>query len=224
MHLLVVEDDPRLARTLRRLLNDDHHVVEVAGDAATALETAVAGRGSLDGIILDIGLPDRSGLEVVRALRAAGDPVPILILTARDAVDDRVRGLDAGADDYLVKPFAFEELAARLRALGRRGARPVRGPRLTAGPLVLDENDRSVTVDGRPLVLTPREFALLECCLRHPGRLLTRDNLLDAAWPYGIAVTPNTVEAYVHRLREKLGDAGQRIQTERGVGYRLVSP
>lgn len=223
MHLLLIEDDARLARTLGRLLADDHHVVEVAPDAATALE--IVGSGvQLDGLILDIGLPDRSGLEVAREIRAGGDPVPILMLTARDAVDDRVRGLDAGADDYLVKPFAFEELAARLRALVRRSSREPHGPRLEAGPLALDEADRSVTVDGRPLPLTPREFALLECFLRHPGRLLTRDNLLDAAWPYGIAVTPNTVEAYVHRLREKLGSAGALIQTERGVGYRLVPP
>ena len=223
MHLLLIEDDTRLARTLVRLLADDRHVVEVAPDAATALE--IVGSGvELDGLILDVGLPDRSGLEVARAIRAAGDPVPILMLTARDAIDERVRGLDAGADDYLVKPFAFEELAARLRALVRRSAREPRGPRLEVGPLALDEADRAVTIEGRPLPLTPREFSLLECFLRHPGRLLTRDNLLDAAWPYGIAVTPNTVEAYVHRLRDKLGPAGALIHTERGVGYRLVPP
>lgn len=223
MHLLLIEDDARLARTLVRLLADDRHVVEVAPDAATALE--IVGSGvELDGLILDVGLPDRSGLEVARAIRAAGDPVPILMLTARDAIDARVRGLDAGADDYLVKPFAFEELAARLRALVRRGAREPHGPRLEVGPLALDEADRTVTIEGRPLPLTPREFSLLECFLRHPGRLLTRDNLLDAAWPYGIAVTPNTVEAYVHRLRDKLGPAGALIHTERGVGYRLVPP
>lgn len=223
MHILVIEDDPRLGRTLRRLLGDDHHVVELAPDAATAMEI-LGSEIQLDALILDVGLPDRSGLEVARAVRAAGDPVPILMLTARDAIDDRVRGLDAGADDYLVKPFAYEELSARLRALARRGGQSPHGPRLVAGPVTLDEADRAVMVEGRRLVLTPREFALLECFLRHPGRLLTRDNLLDAAWPYGIAVTPNTVEAYVHRLREKLGAAGSLIQTERGVGYRLISP
>lgn len=221
MHLLVVEDDARLARTLRRLLEDDRHVVEIAGTAAAAFDV-VEGGARLDALILDIGLPDRSGLDVARQLRAQGSEIPILVLTARDAIEDRVSGLDAGADDYLVKPFAYEELAARLRALSRRATRPIGGRRLTAGPIVLDEADRAVTVGGEPIRLSAREFALLECFLRQPGRLLTRDHLLDAAWPFGVALTPNAVEAYVHRLRDKLGEAGGLIQTERGSGYRLV--
>jgi DNA-binding response OmpR family regulator len=225
MHLLVVEDDHRLRRLLVRLLGVDRHVVEEAGDARSALELARLTDG-LDAVILDVGLPDRSGLEVARELRAGGSSVPILMLTARDAIDDRVRGLDAGADDYLVKPFAYEELAARLRALGRRRRAPTRrSARLVNGPIVLDEALREVTVADRPVSLSPREFSLLECFLRHPGQALSRDQLLDAAWPYGVAVTPNTVDAYVHLLREKLGTAGgERIRTERGVGYRLLAP
>jgi DNA-binding response OmpR family regulator len=225
MHLLVVEDDPRLRRLLARLLTVDRHVVEEASDAGTALDLARLTDG-LDGIILDVGLPDASGLEVARTLRSEGSSIPILMLTARDAIDDRVQGLDAGADDYLVKPFAYEELAARLRALGRRRRAPARrSARLVNGPIVLDEALREVTVAGDPVSLSPREFSLLECFLRHPGQALSRDQLLDAAWPYGVAVTPNTVDAYVHLLREKLGPAGgERIHTERGVGYRLLAP
>jgi DNA-binding response OmpR family regulator len=223
MHLLVIEDDPRLSRLLKRLLEDDRHVVEVATDGETGLETAEDGTG-IECVILDIGLPDISGLEVARRMRRAGSAVPILMLTARDTVGDRVTGLDAGADDYLVKPFAFEELSARLRALARRGSPNGRRtrPLLTAGPIVLDETARRVTVDGATVDLSPREFSLLECLLRHVGQTLSRDQLLDQAWPFGVAVTPNAVDAYVHYLRDKLGSAGRYIQTIRGVGYRLA--
>ena len=222
MHLLLVEDDPRLQRVLRRLLEDDRHVVEVAPDGRTALELAEATEG-IEAVILDVGLPDISGLEVARRLRKDGRELTILMLTARDTVNDRVTGLDAGADDYLVKPFAYEELSARLRALARRvepGARRP-DPILATGPIALDERSRRVTVKGRPIELSPREFSLLECFLRHPGQSLTRDQLLDQAWPFSVAVTPNAVDAYVHYLRTKLGDAGRWIETVRGVGYRL---
>jgi DNA-binding response OmpR family regulator len=146
------------------------------------------------------------------------------MLTARDTVGDRVTGLDSGADDYLVKPFAYEELSARLRALGRRSSSGPRRalPKLTVGPITLDETARRVTAGGRPIDLSPREFSLLECLLRHPGQTLTRDQLLDQAWPFSVAVTPNAVDAYVHYLRTKLGDVGHRIETVRGVGYRLA--
>jgi two-component system response regulator MprA len=224
MHLLLVEDDPRLQRVLRRLLQDDRHVVEVAPDGRTALEVADATEG-IETVILDVGLPDISGLEVARRLRRGGRELSILMLTARDTVSDRVAGLDAGADDYLVKPFAYEELAARLRALARRSEPGARRPDpvLAAGPISLDERSRRVTVDGRFVELSPREFSLLECFLRHPGQSLTRDQLLDQAWPFSVAVTPNAVDAYVHYLRTKLGDAGRWIETVRGVGYRLAS-
>ncbi len=222
MHILVIEDDPRLVRLLKRLLEDDRHVVETATDGASGLEIAEDAPG-IEAIILDIGLPDISGLEVARRLRAAGSGVHILMLTARDTVGDRVTGLDAGADDYLIKPFAFEELSARLRALGRRGVAPGRRtePRLVVGPIALDEAARRVTVDGSSVDLSPREFSLLECLLRHGGQTLTRDQLLDQAWPFGVAVTPNAVDAYIHYLRDKLGSAGRHIETVRGVGYRL---
>ena len=223
MHLLVIEDDPRLSRLLKRLLEDDRHVVELATDGQSGLEIAEDAPG-IECIILDIGLPDISGLEVARRIRAMGSDVQILILTARDTVGDRVTGLDAGADDYLVKPFAFEELSARLRALGRRGisadGHRRTQPRLEVGSIALDETARRVTVGEQPVNLSPREFSLLECLLRHPGQTLSRDQLLDQAWPFGVAVTPNAVDAYIHYLRDKLGAAGRQIETVRGVGYR----
>ncbi len=224
MHLLVVEDDARLGRLLVRLFSEDRHVVELAGTGRDGLDVADS-LAALDAIILDVGLPDLDGLEVARRIRARGSRTPIIMLTARDGLTDRVAGLDAGADDYLTKPFAYEELAARLRALGRR-AGPVGRPdgaRLLNGPIVLDEARRLVTVEGRPVELTAREFSLLECLLRHPGHALSREQLLDQAWPLGVAVTPNTVDAFVTFLRRKLGAAGAaRIQTVRGIGYRMV--
>jgi DNA-binding response OmpR family regulator len=222
MHLLLVEDDQRLARSLTRLLEEDRHVVEHAPDGRTGIELAGAIDG-LDAVILDIGLPDMSGLDVARALRQEGIEISILMLTARDTVNDRVTGLDAGADDYVVKPFAYAEVAARLRALVRRSEpgprRPV--PRLTSGAITLDEASRRVTVNGANVDLSPREFSLLEALLRHAGQALTRDQLLDHAWPFSVAVTPNAVDAYVHYLRTKLGPAGAQVETVRGVGYRL---
>ena len=220
MHLLVVEDDARLSRLLKRLLSQDRHVVETALTAEEGLEVATSSL-ELDAVILDVGLPDKSGFEVARTLRRQGSQVPILMLTARDSVNDRVEGLDAGADDYLVKPFAYEELLARLRALARRP--PTRkSTALKSGPIELDETTRRVTVSGKPVDLSQREFSILECLLRRPGQVLSRDQLLDYAWPYGVALTPNTVEAYIHLLREKLGsDAAASVETVRGVGYRL---
>jgi DNA-binding response OmpR family regulator len=224
VHLLVVEDDPRLGRLLSRLFREDRHVVELAETGQDGLDVADSG-ATLDAIVLDIGLPDVDGLEIARRLRARGSTTPIIMLTARDALTDRVAGLDAGADDYLTKPFAYEELAARLRALGRRAKATARtnGAHLTSGPIVLDETRRLVTVSGQAVDLTQREFALLECLLRHPGHALSRDQLIDQAWPLGVAVTPNTVDAFVTFLRRKLGpDGAARIETVRGVGYRLA--
>ena len=222
MHLLLVEDDPRLADLVARLLQGERHVVEQAATGEAALELADA--PGLDAIVLDVGLPDLSGLEVARRLRRRGSQVPILMLTARDAIPDRVAGLDAGADDYLVKPFAIEELAARIRALGRRGEPRPDGASLSAGPVVLDEMTRAVFVAGRRVELSPREFALLECLLRHPGQALSRDQLLDHAWPYDTEVVPAIVDTYVYFLRRKLGpEAGGRIETVRGIGYRIAA-
>ena len=223
MHVLLVEDDERLASLTARLLRSDRHVVEVTGRGHEALELAGTG---VDAVILDVGLPDISGLEVTRRLRAGGSSVPIIMLTAKDSIRDRVAGLDAGAGDYLVKPFAHEELVARLRALGRRATEAAtRGPELTCGPVALDEVARRVTIDGRPVDLSQREFAMLECLLRHPNQALTRDQLLDHAWPFGVEVTPGSVDSYVYLLRRKLGDeAGAMIEAVRGIGYRLVKP
>ena len=189
MHLLLVEDDPRLGDLVARLLGGERHLVERAADGTSALEMAAS--PGLDAIVLDVGLPDISGLEVARRLRAGGSAVPILMLTARDAVSDRVAGLDSGADDYLTKPFAIEELSARVRALGRRGRAgaggggggATAGPAMLAGPIALDDASRLGTVDGRRGDLSPPQFALLECLLRHQGQVLSRDQLLDHAWP-----------------------------------------
>ncbi|MGH2464871.1 MAG: response regulator transcription factor [Candidatus Limnocylindrales bacterium] len=224
MHLLVVEDDQRLRRLLKRLLEEDRHVVEVAADGTTAVAIAT-GTPGIDAVILDVGLPDFGGLEVARRIRATGIDLSILMLTARDTVGDRVNGLDAGADDYLVKPFAFEELSARLRALSRRGGAGARRAesKLVAGPIELDETARQVTIGGSPVELSPREFSLLECLLRHVGQTLSRDQLLDQAWPFSVAVTPNAVDAYVHYLRSKLGSASAQLETVRGIGYRLAN-
>ena len=222
MHLLLVEDDERLARALTRLLEEDRHLVEHAPDGRTGIELATDVAG-IDCVILDIGLPDMSGLDVARRIRTAGIDVSILMLTARDTVNDRVLGLDAGADDYVVKPFAYQEVSARLRARARRAEPGPRRaePRLSCGAIMLDEAARRVAVSGRPVDLSPREFSLLEALLRHQGQVLTRDQLLDHAWPFSVAVTPNAVDAYVHYLRGKLGEAGAQIETVRGVGYRL---
>ena len=224
MHLLVVEDDQRLRRLLKRLLEEDRHVVEVAADGLSGVALAT-GTPGIDAVILDVGLPDINGLEVARRIRATGADLSILMLTARDTVGDRVGGLDAGADDYLVKPFAFEELSARLRALARRGTAGARRaePRLVDGAIELDEAARRVTVAGEDIDLSPREFSLLECLLRHAGQTLSRDQLLDQAWPFTVAVTPNAVDAYVHYLRSKLGKASGQLETVRGVGYRLAN-
>jgi two-component system OmpR family response regulator len=224
MHLLVVEDDPRLRGMLERLLLEDRHLVEVAGSAEEALDV-IGGDCGLDAIVLDIGLPGMSGLELARHLRDRRSRIPILMLTARDAIAQRVAGLDAGADDYLVKPFSYAELLARLRAVVRRGSHDVTTGRvISRGPIELDEGPRRVTVSGRRVDLTLREFALLECLMRHPDQVLSRDQLLDHAWPFGSAVTLNSVDAYVAFLRRKLGtDGGRLIETVRGVGYRLAS-
>jgi two-component system OmpR family response regulator len=222
MRILVAEDELKMASLLARGLTEEGHAVDVERTGSGALRMARA--VEYDAVVLDLMLPELDGVQVCRQLREAGVWTPVLMLTARDAVADRVTGLEAGADDYLVKPFAYEELAARLRALARRAVPGARRPEpvLAAGPIELDERTRRVTVDGRPVDLSPREFSLLECFLRHPGQSLTRDQLLDQAWPFSVAVTPNAVDAYVHYLRTKLGGAGRWIETVRGVGYRLA--
>ena len=211
MRILVVEDDPKLGRLLRRMLERDLHVVDLAVDAGTALEFAEMTR-EFDVVILDVGLPDGSGLDVARRLRRLAYPAGILMLTARDTVADRIAGLDAGADDYLVKPFSYEELVARLRALGRRPRSASRG-----GPGFADRGARSCSTRSAMTSpstiarssLTAQEFVVLETLMRQAGRAMSRDELMDRAWPLGAELTQNAVEAYIHRLREKLGAGGR---------------
>jgi len=222
---MVVEDDLRLQAVLKRLFESDNHVVDLIDRGSDALDILLAPEARIDAIVLDLGLPDIPGVEVTRRLRAARSRIPILVLTARDALDQRIAGLDAGADDYMVKPFAYGELVARLRAIVRRAspAAERRGAVLRCGPIDLDEGLRRVTVAGHAVELTLREFALLECLMRHPDQVLSRDQLLDHAWPFGTAVTLNSVDAYLSFLRRKLGPAAAaHIRTVRGIGYRLA--
>ena len=219
MRILVVDDEPQLRRALERALKLEGYEVELAADGDQAL-AAVAGKHP-DAIVLDVLMPKRDGLEVCRALRAEGDQTPVLMLTARDAVRDRVDGLDAGADDYVVKPFALEELLARVRALLRRGDGGAE--RLSYADLTLDPATREVTRGGRELELTKTEFALLEHLLRHPKQVLTRSQLFEAVWGYDFGPRSNSLEVYIGYLRRKTEEGGEPrlIQTVRGVGYTL---
>jgi len=220
MRVLIVEDETKMAALLQRGLREDG----VAADVAAAGEDAVwmAGATEYDAIVLDVMLPGIDGFDVCRRLRADGIRSPVLMLTARDAVDDRVRGLDTGADDYLVKPFSFAELSARLRALTRRG--PVdRAPVLAVGDLSLDPATRQVRRGGTEIGLSAREFALLETLMRHPGQVLDRLQLLDHVWDGDYENRSNVIDVYIRYLREKVdrpfGVAS--IETVRGAGYRL---
>jgi two-component system OmpR family response regulator len=220
MRVLVVEDDVRLAAALRRALRTAGVVADVAGTGEQALRLARA--TAFEAVVLDVMLPDVDGFETCRRLRAAGVWAPVIMLTARDAVEDRVRGLDEGADDYLVKPFSLAELLARLRALVRRG--PVERPAvLEAGDLRLDPAARRVWRGDRELELSAREFAVLETFMRSPGRVFSQLELLEAAWDLGYEQRSNVVEVYVRYLREKIDRPfGVRsIETVRGLGYRL---
>ncbi len=214
MRLLLVEDDAMLGATVRRGLQQQGHAVDWVRDGAEAELAATS--EPYDVVLLDLGLPGKGGLEVLRALRRRGLGVPVLIVTAQDAVPDRVAGLDAGADDYLVKPFALDELTARLRALQRRRAGRAE-PVLAVGPLELDPGAHEVRLDGVPVPLSPKEFALLAALLEHPGRPVSRARLEEALYGWGEQVESNAVEVHVHALRRKLGP--DWIKTLRGVGY-----
>jgi len=219
--LLIVEDDVRMASLLRRGLVQEGWAVDVAGnavDARHAIESA-----PYDAVVCDVGLPGESGLDWCRWLRGEGHWTPVLMLTARTDVGDRILGLDCGADDYLGKPFAFGELAARLRALLRRGetARPVT---LQNGGLLLDPAEHSVRWNDQPVDLSPREFALLDYLMRRPGDAIRRTEILEHVWDYAYDGTSNIVDVYIRYLRKRLSAAGapELIETVRGVGYRLV--
>ena len=223
MRLLIVEDERKLALLVQEMLEDENHTVDVAFDGEDGLQFATT--GDYDVIILDLMLPGIQGLEVARRLRAGGDTTPILVLTARTSVDDRVMGLDTGADDYLTKPFAFAELLARVRALGRREVPGAVGNRLTVGDIGLDLKTREVWRGDQLVELTPKEFALLEYLMRHPNQVLSGQQIADHVWSYEFDGLTNRVAVYVSYLRRKLGDGSARspIQTVHGVGYRLVS-
>jgi two-component system OmpR family response regulator len=220
MRVLVVEDDVRMAAALRRGLHAEGLVVDIASDGGEAIRR-VRG-GGFDVVVLDVMLPDVDGFETCRRLRAHGVWAPIIMLTARDAVEDRVRGLDSGADDYLTKPFSLAELLARLRALVRRG--PVERPTvLEVGDLRLDPATREVWRGDVEIELSAREFALFETFMRRPGQVLSHMQLLDAAWDLGYEHRSNVVEVYVRYLREKVDRPFNVIslETVRGMGYRL---
>jgi two-component system OmpR family response regulator len=220
VRLLVVEDDAKLARALGRGLRHEGYAVDVVGDGNAAVMQAAV--WEYDAIVLDVMLPVRDGLEVCRALRARECWAPVLMLTARGQVSDRIRGLDVGADDYLVKPFDFGELLARLRALVRR-APPERPARLEVGDLVVDPATHEVTRAGTPVALTAREFAVLEFLARNAGEAITRTRLLDHVWDENFMGSTNIVDVYVGYLRRKLEQPFDRplIRTIRGVGYAL---
>jgi two-component system OmpR family response regulator len=216
MRILVVEDSPRILNFLRKGLTEEGYSVETAADGDAGF--AKAREQEFDAAVVDVMLPGRSGTELVRDLRARGSRIPILLLTARERTQDKVEGLDAGADDYLTKPFDFTELTARLRALLRRaGTAP--SPTLRLGPLELDPATREVRRDGEPVQLTPKEFALLEYLLRNPNRPLSRATIMEHVW--GIRFDPgtNVVDVFMNSLRNKLDPDHEILQTVRGVGY-----
>jgi two-component system OmpR family response regulator len=218
--ILLVEDEQRMADAVRRVLVAEHYTVDMAADGETALE--FCGQHTYDVVLLDRMLPGMSGDEVLRTMRRRGDSTPVLMVTALSALEHRVEGLDAGADDYLPKPFAFSELLARLRALVRR--RPEIVPdRLTAGDIQLDPDRHQVTVGDRSELLSAREYALLGFLIRHAGQVVTRQQILDSVWGAEPDVYSNVVDLYIHYLRRKLGALGQTkaLRTVRGVGYAL---
>ncbi len=220
MRILVVEDEPRMGELIRRVLVAEHHAVDLAPDGVSAL--AFASGEPYDVLVLDRMLPDLEGLELLRLLRSRGITAPALMLTALGGIDERVAGLDAGADDYLGKPFSFSELLARVRALGRRPAAGATGPP-AAGDLELDQERHVARVGSRSVDLSAREFALLSYLIRNEGRVVTRQQILDAVWGAEPDVYSNVVDLYVGYVRRKLAELGRDglLHTVRGVGYAL---
>ena len=220
MRILLVEDEARVASFIRKGLEEELYIVDVACDGTEALDIAFAAEYDL--IILDVRLPMRDGISVCRELRVQRNMTPILMLTARDSVEDPVRGLDAGADDYLVKPFAFQELFARLRALARRPV-VVQDHILRVENLTLDTRTHRARRDAQPIELSAREYRLLEFLMRHPGQVLTRTQIAEHIWGYDFDVNSNVVDVYIRYLRSKVDEPFEPnlIQTVRGVGYKL---
>ena len=221
MRILVVEDERKVASFLRQGLQEEGHAVETAADGAAALDLLAQGPG-YDLVVLDVMLPKKDGFEVLRAIRQRRDQTPVLMLTARDAVPDRVTGLDLGADDYLTKPFAFDEFLARVRALLRRGGGQ-RAPALKLADLTLDPATRGVTRGERRIGLTAREYALLEYFMRNTGRVLTRPMIAQHVWGLDFDTESNIIDVYVGYLRRKIDGDGERrlLHTLRGTGYMM---
>jgi two-component system copper resistance phosphate regulon response regulator CusR len=222
MRILLVEDEPSAARFIAKGLREATYAVDVAADGTAAAEQCQ--QYDYDAVVLDVMLPGRDGLSVCRELRASGSDVPVLMLTARDAVEARVQGLDAGADDYLTKPFDFRELLARLRALTRRERRPLAPERIEIGALAIDVPGRHVFRRGREIPLTSREYALLEYLARHAGEVVGRADIAEHVWDEHYDAFSNVVDVYVQRLRRKLDTPGAPsiIRTRRGQGYQLI--
>lgn len=222
MHILVVEDEQRLAYLLRRVLLEERHTVDLAYDGPSGLDLALS--GSYDVVTLDLMLPEVDGLEICRQMRKERVMTPVLMLTARGAVEDRVTGLNVGADDYLTKPFAMEEFLARVNALLRRRDRRFdEMPQLVVGDLTLDLVRHEARRAGRVIELTAKEFALLEYLMRHPNQALTRTQIVDSVWRYDMEALSNVVDIYIHYLREKIDQGFGRplIKTVRGIGYKI---
>jgi DNA-binding response OmpR family regulator len=223
VRVLLVEDEPRAAEVLAKGLREHAYAVDVAGDGEAALFQVAT--TDYDAVVLDVMLPLKDGIAVCREIRRSGNTVPILMVTARDAVDARIEGLDCGADDYLVKPFDFGELLARLRAIVRRGRQPLLPERVTIGPLAIDTRGRRALVGTREIVLTAKEYALLEFLVRHAGEVVSRIDIAEHVWDEHYDPLSNVVDVYIQRLRRKLEEAGAEslIRTRRGEGYQLVA-
>lgn len=223
MRILVVEDEPDIADFIVVGLTEEGYAVDHVTDGEAALD--ILGAGQFDVVLLDVMLPKLNGLAVCGRMRAQGLKTPVLMLTARDAIEDRVKGLDTGADDYLVKPFAFEELVARIRALSRREP-SVTDPVLTLADLALDTTTKSARRGGRKIRLTAKEYALLEYMMRNPGRVLTRTMISERVWNYETFNVANVVDVFIGRLRRKIDDGYdvKLIQTMRGAGYKIDLP
>jgi two-component system OmpR family response regulator len=219
MRILIAEDDQVLANGLMRSLRSSGAVVDHVPDGAQA-EAALAANTEFDLLILDLGLPKVHGLDVLKRLRSRGSTLPVLILTAADAVDERVRGLDFGADDYMAKPFALTELEARVRALSRRGMGAATSV-IKHGPMSFDQTGRVATIDGHMVDLSAREIGLLEVLLQRAGRLVSKEQLIERLCEWGEEVSNNAIEVYIHRLRKKIEKGPIRIATVRGLGYCL---
>jgi DNA-binding response OmpR family regulator len=222
MRVLLVEDEPQAAQVLAKGLREQSYAVDVAADGDAALFQV--GTTDYDAMILDVMLPRVSGLAVCRSIRDSGNALPILMLTARDAVDSRIDGLDCGADDYLVKPYDFGELLARLRAVIRRGRRPVLPERLTVGRLVIETRSRRARVGAKDLLLTAKEYSLLEYLVRRAGDVVSRADIAEHVWDENYDPFSNVVDVYIQRLRRKLEMVGEQslIRTRRGEGYQLA--